>query len=99
MIKFGLSTYLVANEGKSSDLFKAMRIASKLALKQSGCRIYSVGQSTRDGNIIHVYEVWDSKEDHKNSLEDQEIRDLIDQTKELINFEEVKSEPLSIYLE
>lgn len=99
MIKFGLSNSLYAKEGKSSALFKMLRTASKLALKQNGCRSYCVGQSTKDSNLIHVYEVWDSKEDHKNSLEDKEIRDLIDKTKELINFEEVKSEPLSIYLE
>nr|CAA9354139.1 MAG: hypothetical protein AVDCRST_MAG46-2800 [uncultured Nocardioidaceae bacterium] len=37
-------------------------------LRPAGCRVYSVGVSAEDADLIHVHAVWDTKAQHDDSL-------------------------------
>ena len=49
-----------------------------------GCRSYVVAKDPRDEVAIWITEVWDSKEDHANSLKLPVVRDAISRAKPLI---------------
>lgn len=46
-------------------------------LRAAGCRLYVVGVSADDPELIHVTEVWESKEHHDASLQLPETRAAI----------------------
>jgi quinol monooxygenase YgiN len=46
-------------------------------LRAAGCRLYVVGVPADDPELIHVHEVWESKEHHDASLQRPETRAAI----------------------
>jgi quinol monooxygenase YgiN len=61
------------------ELLNILIKASKAVAKAEECQFYIVGRDNEDENSIIVSEVWDSAEDHKNSLQLPEVRSLIGQ--------------------
>ena len=61
-----------------------------------GCRSYVVAKDPRDEHAIWITEVWDSKEDHANSLKLPVVRDAISRAKPLIAAfgDHVETEPV-----
>lgn len=76
-MKYGLSGNFIAQKGKGDELASILEEAADLMKTAKGCIIYVVGQQSDDANTIHVFEVWDSKEDHDNSLHIAGVRELI----------------------
>ena len=77
MEKYGLFGKLVAIEGKGAELLDILLESSKLMKLRNDCAEYSVSVDLNDENIIWVYEIWDSKEAHDQSLQDPNVRNLI----------------------
>lgn len=83
-MKYGLSGSFTAIEGKGDELAAILSEAANLMKTAKGCLIYVVGQQSDNKDVIHVFEVWDSKEDHDNSLSIEGVRELIGKAMPLI---------------
>jgi quinol monooxygenase YgiN len=84
MIRYGLHGKIKSKAGSSEKLAKLLLDASTLATTAKGCRLYFISKEKADPDTIWITEVWDSKEDHDNSLKDGSIRALISQAMPLI---------------
>ena len=94
--KYGLHGSLPAKEGKADELVSILLKASKLVSNAKGCHLYIISKDAEDKNKIWVTEVWDSKEDHDNSLQNEEVRKLISKAMPLIDGEPGKGFELEV---
>ena len=83
--KFGLHGSLKAIEGKGSQLAGLLLKASEILASVTGCQLYVISIDAEDKDIIWVTEVWDSKENHTNSLQDERIRLIIGEAMPLLD--------------
>ena len=83
-MKYGLSGSFTAIDGKGDELASILEDAASLMKDAKGCLVYIVGQQSDNNDVIHVFEVWDSKEDHDNSLHIDGVRELIAKAMPLI---------------
>jgi quinol monooxygenase YgiN len=77
--KYGLYTKLQARAGKGEELGGLLLKAAKLMEKAEGCILYIVNKAADNSDGIYLIEVWDTKEDHDNSLNLPGVRALIAQ--------------------
>lgn len=76
-MKYGLSGNFTAKKGKGDELTSILENAASLMKGAKGCLVYIVGQQSDNKDIVHVFEVWDSKQDHDDSLNVEGVRELI----------------------
>jgi len=72
-----LHVKLPAKAGHANELANILLDASRLVATAKGCKLYAVGKDPNDQNAVFVTEIWDSKEDHDNSLKIKGVRELI----------------------
>lgn len=84
-MKYGLSGNFTAKVGKGDELAVILEEAANMMKTAKGCLIYVVGQQSDNQDIIHVFEIWDSKEDHDNSLSIAGVRELIGKAMPIID--------------
>lgn len=84
MKKFGFQGTLQAKKGKGTALAAILLQAADVLASAKGCRLYLIGQDVMQEDLIRVTEVWDSQEDHQNSLKMEEVRALIGQAMPLL---------------
>lgn len=84
-MKYGLSGSFTAVEGKGNELASILEDAANLMKDAKGCLVYIVGQQSDDKDIVHVFEVWESKEDHDSSLHINGVRELIGKAMPIID--------------
>ena len=77
MNKYLLHGKLTAKQGHRDELASILIDASKLVSTAKGCKIYVIGLDKDDINSVYVTEIWDSKEDHDNSLNVKGVKELI----------------------
>ena len=77
MEKFGLHGKLKATSGNGEQLAQILLEASALVATAQGCQLYLVSRDDQDIDAVWVTEVWDSKEDHQNSLSLPAVKALI----------------------
>ena len=77
MNRYGLHGKLKATEGNGNKLAQILLEASALVSTAKGCHLYLVSKDQEDKDAVWVTEVWDSKEDHDNSLKVEGVRALI----------------------
>ena len=77
MNKYGLYGKLKAQAGKGDELAAILLEAAELVRPAPGCHIYLIGKDAQDGDTVWVTEVWDSKQDHDDSLKADAVRQLI----------------------
>ena len=63
--------------GQAKALANILIEASRLVSTAKGCRLYVIGKDPQNPDSVHVTEIWDSKEDHDNSLQVEGVRELI----------------------
>lgn len=76
---YGLFVKLQAQAGKGKELGEILLKGAKLMENAKGCILYVVSKGTADPDGIYVMEIWESKEDHDNSLKVPGVRELITQ--------------------
>ena len=74
---YGLHGKLTAQQGQGNKLAAILLQASELLKTAKGCRLYVVSKDLQDADTVWIYEVWDTKEDHDNSLQVTGVRELI----------------------
>ena len=96
MVKYGLHSKIKSKAGSFEKLTQILLDASTLATAAKGCRLYFISKDNVDPDSIWVTEVWDSKDDHDNSLKDGSIKALISQAMLLIEGIPEKGQELEI---
>ena len=96
MSKYGLLGKLKSRPGSSEKLTQTLLDASKLVSTAKGCRLYLVGKDKTDPDTVWITEVWDTKEDHENSLKNKAVIALISQAMPLIDGRPEKGQELEI---
>jgi quinol monooxygenase YgiN len=87
---------LKAKEGKQNELASILIDASKLVKTAKGCKIYIISKDANDLNSVFVTEIWDSKEDHDNSLKVEGVRELIMNAMPILDGQPQKGQELEI---
>ncbi|MEM6841539.1 MAG: antibiotic biosynthesis monooxygenase [Bacteroidota bacterium] len=85
MNKYGLHGKLMATEGNGKQLASILLEASRLVASTKGCHLYLISQDQAHPDNVWITEVWDSQEDHDNSLKDEKVRGLITQAMPLLD--------------
>ncbi len=96
MKKYGLHGKLKATAGKGEELASILKEASALVSTAKGCHLYMVSQDLKDGDAIWVTEVWDSKEDHDQSLHIAGVRELISKAIPILDGQPEKGVELAV---
>ncbi|MEK6478457.1 antibiotic biosynthesis monooxygenase [Catalinimonas sp. 4WD22] len=85
MTKYGLHGKLKAVKGEGDALVEILVRASSLVSTAQGCHLYMVSRDSQENESVWVTEVWDSKEDHDQSLKMEGVRALISQAMPLLD--------------
>jgi quinol monooxygenase YgiN len=83
--KYALHGKLVAQQGKGKELAQILLNASSLMKSAIGCHLYVVGVNQDNPDEIWITEIWESKEDHANSLNVPGVRELIGKAIPILN--------------
>lgn len=94
MSKYGLHGKLVAQKGKGETLTEILLQAAELVDKTGTCHLYLVAKDENNPVTIWITEMWDSKEAHDQSLQNEEIRALIMTAIPLLNGQPEKGQEL-----
>ncbi len=85
MKKYGLHGHFKSKPGASEDLAEILLKAAELMGKAQGCHLYVVSSDSKQADTVWVTEIWDSKEDHDNSLSLPGVKELITQAMPLLD--------------
>lgn len=96
MNKYLLHGKFTAKTGQADELANILIEASKLVSTAKGCKLYVVSKDEKDQNSIYVTEIWDSKEDHDNSLQIKGVRALIMKAMPLLDGQPEKGQELEL---
>ncbi|MFC0426678.1 putative quinol monooxygenase [Chryseobacterium scophthalmum] len=87
---------LTAKAGQRNELANILLKASELVSTAKGCKLYAISKDENDTNAVYVTEIWDSKEDHDNSLKVEEVRELIMSAMPILDGQPTKGQELEI---
>lgn len=87
---------LIAKSGLTDELAAVLIEASKLVATAKGCKLYIIGKENDDKNSVWVTEVWDSLENHDNSLKIHGVRELISKAIPMLGEQPQKGQELEI---
>lgn len=85
MNKYGLYGNLRARPGKGKELSEILLQAAALMRNVEGCILYIVNREAGNLDSIWIMEVWESKDDHDNSLSLPGVRELIMQAMPILD--------------
>ena len=87
---------LNAKEGKAEDLANILLEASKLVSTAKGCKLYVIGKDKVEQNAVYITEIWDTKQDHDDSLKVEGVRALIMKAMPILDGQPAKGQELEI---
>lgn len=87
---------LTAKPEKAEELANILLKASKLVSTAKGCKLYVISKDKNDVNSVYVTEIWDTKEDHDNSLNVEGVRELIMTAMPILDGQLTKGQELEI---
>ncbi len=77
MNKYAFYGKFKLQKGKREEFIIILLQAAKLVSPAKGCHHYIVYKDVKDEDVVFVSEIWDTKEDHDNSLKIEGCRELI----------------------
>ena len=87
---------LNAKAEHSKELATILLEASKLVSKAKGCKLYVIGKDENEPNSVYITEIWESKQDHDDSLKVEGVRALIMKALPLLEGQPSKGQELEI---
>ena len=96
MPKYLLHGKLTATAANGDRLADILLEASKLVSTAQGCQLYLISKDPSDPASVWITEVWDSKEDHDNSLHVAGVKELIGQAMPLLADKPEKGQELEM---
>jgi quinol monooxygenase YgiN len=94
--KYGLHGKLKATAGNGDKLAAILLDASQLVSTAKGCRLYLISRDENETDTVWVTEVWDSKQDHDESLKVAGVRELISNAMPLLDGMPEKGQELQV---
>lgn len=94
--KYLLHGKLTAKSGHKEELADILIQASQLVSTAKGCKLYAISNDKDDANSVYVTEIWDSKDDHDNSLTIEGVRELIMKAMPILEGPPTKGQELEI---
>ncbi len=94
--KYLLHGKLMAKSGHRDALAAILIQASQMVATAKGANFYVVSKDETEPNAVYVTEIWDSKEDHDNSLNVEGVRELIMKAMPILDGLPVKGQELEI---
>lgn len=85
MNKYGLIGKFKTQPGKRDEIISILMQAAKLISVAKGCHHYIIYKDSQDENCVCVSEIWDTKDDHDNSLKIEGCLELISKAIPLID--------------
>ncbi len=82
--QFILHNCLKAQPGKGNELVDILLQASEVLKTVKGCRLYAISREENIADTVWITEVWNCKNCHAGSLENEEVRALIGKAMPLI---------------
>ena len=82
MTRFGMFAKVTAKAGHRDEVAQLLLQAAREPMP--GCEVYAVNTSPQEPDVVCVYEVWKSPEDHDASLTMESVKALIAKTKPLV---------------
>lgn len=74
---YALHGKLKATPGKVDQLTSILLEAAEMMSSAAGCRLYVVSKDQHHKETIWITEIWDTKEQHDDSLKRDDVRQLI----------------------
>lgn len=87
---------LKAKTNQLENLAKILLDAADLISQTPGCQLYVVGYDTNEPNSIFVTEIWDTKENHDQSLQIEGVRELIMEAMPLLDGPPTKGQEIQL---
>ncbi|WP_294282911.1 antibiotic biosynthesis monooxygenase family protein [uncultured Chryseobacterium sp.] len=94
--KYLLQGKLTAKLGQQKELADILIQASQLMSTATGCQLYVVSYDKEDEASVYVTEIWNSKNDHDNSLKVEGVRELIMKAMPILAIPPTKGQELEI---
>ncbi|HLT08476.1 MAG TPA: antibiotic biosynthesis monooxygenase family protein [Cyclobacteriaceae bacterium] len=88
---------LTAVVGQQEALAEILIEASQLLSKVKGCRLYVISKEASEPQAVYITEIWDSKEDHDLSLNDEGVKALIMKAMPLLDGPPSKGQELEVW--
>ena len=85
MNKYAFYGKFKAQKGQREELISILLQAAKLVSIAKGCHHYIIYRDAKDEDNVFVTEIWDTKEDHDNSLKIEGCMELISAAMPLID--------------
>lgn len=95
-MKYLLHGKLIAKQGHGKELSEILIEASRLIRTAKGFNLYLVSKDGASKNDVWITEVWDSKEDHDNSLSVPGVRELIGKAMPILDGMPAKGQELEL---
>jgi quinol monooxygenase YgiN len=96
MNKYLFHGKLTAKQGQRDELVDILINASEVVETVKGCKLYLVALDDNDLDSVFVTEIWDSKEDHDNSLKIKGVKELIMKAMPILEGQPVKGQEFQI---
>ncbi|MBV8328009.1 MAG: antibiotic biosynthesis monooxygenase [Chryseobacterium sp.] len=87
---------LTAKPGHREELADILIQAAQLVSTAKGCKLYAVSNDRDDATSVYITEIWDSKDDHDNSLKNEDVRALIMKAMPILDGQPTKGQELEI---
>lgn len=96
MEKYFLHGSLNATKGNGDKLATILLEASRLMAKAKGCHLYIVSKGKTQADTVWITEIWESREDHDNSLKVEGVKELISTAIPILDGPPEKGQELNI---
>ncbi|MCD6067595.1 MAG: hypothetical protein K0S33_2421 [Bacteroidetes bacterium] len=96
MNKYFLHGKLTAKAGKGEELRSVLLEAADSLMTVKGCNVYAIGKDAVSSDVVWITEIWDSKEDHDNSLKLESVKATIAKAMPIIGEAPQKGQELEI---
>ncbi|WP_051359960.1 putative quinol monooxygenase [Adhaeribacter aquaticus] len=94
--KYLLHGKLTAIAGAGEKLASILLEAANLVSTAKGCQLYAISKDPTDKDAVWITEIWDTKEDHDNSLQVAGVKELIGQAMPLLQGRPEKGQELVV---
>ena len=70
--------------------------AAAMVATAKGCRLYAISRDDSEPDAVWITEIWDTKEDHDNSLKVPGVRELIGRAMPIIDGPPQRGQELTV---
>ena len=74
---YAMTGKLVTKDGRRGDVIEILKRAASIVGQLPGCHLYIVNEDLANESSVWIFEMWDDKDAHDQSLKDGRVRSLI----------------------